>query len=179
MNPFFSTTQSAQKPEVLPQQDNSLEKALLSILEQEKYCLDQVNQLLKTENEAISQRDTAAMGSLLDKKLPLLSKLEQLDIQRQHYFEQQTGLSYNKQKFSAFIEHHPLDYIPTLWQTIKEQLSECKKQNELIGHIISIRQNNTEQILQILLGRTVNSSQTYSHMGQTSQQKKSALYTAV
>lgn len=175
MNPFLSSTPSVQAPE-----DSHLtEKVLMNILDQEKLCLEQVIQLLKTENAAILERDTSAMGSLLDKKLPLLSKLEQLDKQRQQFFEQQTSLPYNQQDFSRFIEQHPSASIRSLWQVIKEQLPECKKQNELNGKIISIRQNNTEQVLQILLGRPMNNDQTYSHLGQTHQQKRSALYTAV
>ncbi|MCU7800769.1 MAG: flagellar protein FlgN, partial [gamma proteobacterium symbiont of Lucinoma myriamae] len=139
----------------------------------------QVIQLLKAENKAIIERDINSMGHLLDKKLPLLSKLEQLDMQRQHCYEQQTGLSYHNSTFSHFIEQQCSESIQTLWQTVKEKLPECKTQNELNGRIINIKNNNTEQILQILLGRPANSTPTYSHLGQTNMQKRSALYTAV
>ena len=162
------------------QQQKSLSENILStILEQEQLCLDQVIQLLKTESMAIVERDINSMDHLLDKKLPLLSKLEQLDIQRQHFYEQQTGFSYHNTAFSHFIEQQCSESVRTLWQAVKEKLPECKSQNELNGRIINIKKNNTEQILQILLGRPANNSPTYSHLGQTNMQKRSALYTAV
>lgn len=198
MNPFISTpvvTQeepsahkepsaykepSAQYEAPSAQQQKSLSENILStILEQEQLCLDQVIQLLKTENMAIVERDINSMDHLLDKKLPLLSKLEQLDIQRQHFYEQQTGFSYHNTAFSHFIEQQCSESVQTLWQAVKEKLPECKTQNELNGRIINIKKNNTEQILQILLGRPANNSPTYSHLGQTNMQKRSALYTAV
>ncbi len=160
------------------QERSSIEEALTKTLEQEQLCLEQVIQLLKTEHKAIVERDIESMGYLLDKKLPLLSKLEQLDKQRQHHFEQQTGLSYHDTAFSRFIEHQASQATQTIWHTVKEKLPECKTQNELNGRIININKNNTEQILQILLGRPANSSQTYSHLGQTNMHKRSALYTS-
>ena len=175
MNPFNSSVSAN-----TTQNDNrSVDKILAHILEQEQQHLVEIMELLKVENEAIIQRDTENMGCLLDKKLPLLSKLEQLDSQRQQLFQQIAGISYADQAFSRFIEQHPSKAIQHLWQAIKIKLPECKKQNELNGRIISIRQNNTDQILQILLGNPVNNAQTYSPRGQTSQQKRSALYTAV
>ena len=175
MNPFNSSVSAN-----TTQNDNSsVDKILADILAQEQQYLIQIMELLKVENEAIIQRDTENMGCLLDQKLPLLSKLEQLDNQRQQLFQQITGISYADKEFSRFIEQHPSKTIQQLWQAIKIKLPECKKQNELNGRIISIRQNNTDQILQILLGNPVNNAQTYSPLGQTSQQKRSALYTAV
>lgn len=178
MNPFSSANPST-SAETAQDGNNAAEKFLTDVLEQEQQCLDEVIELLKVEHEAIIQRDTENMGRLLDKKLPLLSKLEQLDSQRQQLFQQLTGIPYNNEEFSRFIEHHPSKTIQHLWQTIRIKLPECKTQNELNGRIISIRQNNTEQILQILLGNPVNNAQTYSQLGQTSQQKRSAIYTAV
>ncbi|MCK5647728.1 MAG: flagellar protein FlgN, partial [Gammaproteobacteria bacterium] len=141
--------------------------------------LEQVIQLLKIENTAILERDIKSIDSLLDKKLMFLSKLEQLDKQRQHFFEQQTGMSYNHPDFSHFIKQHPSQSIQNSWQAVKVKLPECKKQNELNGRMINIRKENSEQILQILLGHPLNNTQTYSHSGQTSLQKRSALYTEV
>ncbi len=152
---------------------------LTHILEQEQQCLEQVIHLLITENTAILERKIETIDNLLDKKLILLSKLEQLDKQRQLFFEQQTGFSYNHTDFSHFIEQQPKQSIQDIWKSITVKLPECKKQNELNGRMITIRKENTDQILQILLGRPQNTPQTYSHLGQTSLQKRSALYTAV
>ncbi len=174
MNPFISPAAKTKESST----ESSIEEALTKTLEQEQLCLEQVIQLLKTEHKAIVERDIELMGDLLDKKLPLLSKLEQLDKQRQHHFKQQSGLSYHDIAFSHFIEHQASQSIQTIWYTVKEKLPECKTQNELNGRIININKNNTEQILQILLGRPANNSQTYSHLGQTNMQKRSALYTS-
>ncbi len=43
----------------------------------------------------------------------------------------------------------------------------------------AIVRHHTKQILQILTGQSANTTQTYSYLGQTSQQKKAALYTYV
>ncbi|MCU7940330.1 MAG: flagellar protein FlgN [gamma proteobacterium symbiont of Bathyaustriella thionipta] len=177
MNPFISTQTS--KDSLSEQNKASIESTLKNILVQEQHCLDLIIQLLKTENQAIVDRDIKSMGHLLDKKLPLLSKLGQLDKQRQQFFEQQTGHAYHPNAFSRFIEQYPSEDIQIIWHTIKEKLPECKTQNELNGRIINIKKNNTEKILQILLGRPANSTPTYSHLGQTNMQKRSALYTAV
>jgi len=119
------------------------------------------------------------MGSLLDKKTHLLSKLEQLEKQRQSFFEQYTSRPYKQRDFSLFIQHQASEKLNSIWQIIKEQLSECKKQNAINGRVISIRKQNTEQVLQLLLGQPASNLQTYSHLGQTSLQKRSALYTSV
>lgn len=172
MNPFTSSQAAKQKKP-------SPENFLTSVLQQQQHCLDQVLQLLHSESEAIIKRDIESMGHILDKKLPLLSKIEQLDKQRQQYFSQQTELAYQHKAFSHFVEQHCSASIQTIWQTIKDKLAECKTQNELNGRMIAMKKDNTEQILQILLGRPANSPPTYSHLGQTNMQKRSALYTAV
>ena len=171
----FNATQSA----AIKTTSSSSEQPLIHSLQQQNQCLEQIIELLKIENEAIVQSDTEHMGKLLDKKLPLLSQLDQYDQERRQAFQQLSGQTYGDQAFSDFIEQHTSGIIQDLWQAIKLKLPECKDQNELNGRIISMRQKNTEQILQILSGRPANTSQTYSHLGQTSQQKRSALYTSV
>ena len=166
MSPFLSSTQKN-------------DTSLYTILQQENSCLNQVLELLTLENEAILSRVTSKMGSLLDKKTHLLSKLEQLDKQRQNFFELTSGKTYDMQKFSHFIKQQVSRTLVSIWQEVKHQLSECKKQNEINGRVISIHKENTEQILQILLGRPNNTAQTYSHLGQKKLQKRSALYTSV
>ena len=180
MNPFLSAQsqdQHAQSSGV--SKDTPTEKVLMDILNKEQQCLKQVVQLLKVENTAIVEREIKSIDGLLDKKLMLLSQLEQLDKQRQNFFEQQTGISYSNTNFSYFIKQHPSLNIQNIWQSIKAQLPECKKQNEVNGKMIHIQKENADQILQILLGRPQNNAQTYSHLGQTKLQKRSALYTAV
>ncbi len=99
--------------------------------------------------------------------------------QRQQYFQKLTGFPYHDGDFARFIREQASEPVQALWKLITTQLSECKTQNELNGRIISIQKKNTEQILQILTGQSANTTQTYSHLGQTSQQKKAALYTSV
>ncbi|MCU7835691.1 MAG: flagellar protein FlgN [gamma proteobacterium symbiont of Taylorina sp.] len=175
MTPFLSTTQA----NTIEKNNFSSDALLHSILQQEYNCLNQILQILCEENIAIVNRETNVMGSLLDKKTHLLSKLDQLDKQRQHFFEQASEQPYNTQGFSLFIQQQTSEELITLWQEIKIQLSQCRKQNEISGRVINIRKENTEQILQLLLGRPANNLQTYSHLGQTAQQKRSALYTSV
>jgi flagellar biosynthesis/type III secretory pathway chaperone len=175
MTPFVAADD--QKPDSHSQTANNTD-AFYSILQQEQDCLEQVIQLLKIENTAISQRELKTIDQLLDKKLMLLSKLEQLDTQRQHFFEQQTGMTYQHSNFTSFIQQFPSEEIQTTWLVIKSFLPECKKQNEINGRMIHVLQDNNDKILQILLGRPQNNNQTYSHLGQTSLQKRSALYTS-
>ncbi len=155
------------------------EQPLLDILTEEHQCLLQVTELLTREHDAIVRHDTEQMGLLLDKKLPLLSQLEQLDQQRQQYFQKLTGFPYHDGNFARYISEQASEPVQELWALITTQLPECKTQNELNGRIISMQKKNTEQILQILTGQSANTTQTYSHLGQTSQQKKAALYTSV
>ncbi|MCW8931224.1 MAG: flagellar protein FlgN [Gammaproteobacteria bacterium] len=174
MNPFLSAQSQQQNTASGTAQT---EKKLAEILEQEEQCLEQVIQLLKTENTAIVERDIQVIDHLLDKKLMLLSKLEQLDKQRQHIFEQLSGISYSNNNFSHFMKQHPSQEIQQIWQQVKAKLPECKQQNEINGRMINIRKDNTDQVLQILSGRPQNNPQTYSNLGQTSLQKRNALYT--
>ncbi len=150
------------------------------ILKQELACLEQAIILLQSESTAIIERDVDTMGHVLDKKLPLLSQLEQLDQQRQAFFVQHSDqTSYQHSAFTQYIKQQALESSRQTWYTIKQRLPECKQQNDLNGRIIQIKKDNTENILQILLGRPVNNTPTYSHLGQTNLQKRSALYTAV
>ena len=175
MTPFLSADKQAQATTA----DSPSAQELYNILHQELQCLQQVIAVLETENTAILEHEIKAIDHLLDKKLILLSKLDQLDKQRQQLFAQQTGISYSHYDFSHYISQYPDENIHSCWQAIKHLLPECKKQNELNGRMIAIRKENTEQILQILVGRPVNTPQTYSHSGQTQQQKRAALYTSV
>ncbi len=173
MTPFTNTTEQNTD-------QTTLDEVLYHTLEQEQLCIEQVISLLRVEQKAIIERDIKTIDHLLDKKLPLLSKLEQLDKQRQSFFEKQTGLPYNNTAFSLFIEQHSSTIIRDIWFDVKAQLPECKKQNDVNGRLIAVKKNNTEQILQILLGRPVNTaSPTYSHLGQTNLQKRNALYASV
>ncbi len=162
-----------------PTRSSQDEQLLLDILNEEHLCLLQVTELLSREHDAIVHHDTEQMGHLLDKKLPLLSQLEQWDQQRQQYFHQLTGFPYHDSDFARYISEQASEPVQRLWELITAQLPECKTQNELNGRIISMQKKNTEQILQILTGQSANITQTYSHLGQTSQQKKAALYTSV
>ncbi len=155
------------------------EQILLDILLEEHHCLEQVTELLKTEHDAIVSHDTEQMGHLLDNKLPLLSQLDQYDKQRQQFFQESTGLPYHDGDFSRYIKEQSSVQIRSLWNLITHLLPECKTQNEINGRIISMQQKNTEQILHILTGQSNNNAQTYSHLGQTSEQKRNALYTSV
>ncbi len=173
MAPFLNTQTSEQNS---IHKQSTQENILSDILEQELLCLEQLIQLLKTENAAIAERKTTLLDSLLDKKLMMLSKLEQQDKQRQIFFEQQTGVLYNSFDFSRFIHQHPSQTIQSSWLAVKTKLPECKEQNELNGRMIAVRKNNTEQLLQILSGQPVNNTQTYSHLGQARANKKTTLY---
>lgn len=180
MNPFLSAqSQDHSTNPGMASKEMPTVKVLMDILNKERQCLEKVIQLLKVENAAIAEREIKSIDGLLDKKLMLLSQLEQLDKQRQTFFEQQSGISYSNTNFSYFIQQHPSLDIQTIWQSIKTQLPECKKQNEINGKMIHIQKENADQILQILLGRPQNNTQTYSHLGQTKLQKRSAMYTAV
>ncbi len=173
MTPFIADQISDQTS---GQEENTKDQNLSAILEQEQLYLEQVIQLLETENTAIAERKIEQIDSLLDKKLMLLSKLEQQDKQRQNYFEQQTGIAYNHFDFSHYISQHPSQRIQNSWLAVKTKLPECQELNELNGRMIAIRKKNTEQILQILSGQPANNSQTYSHLGQAHSKNKTALY---
>lgn len=167
-----------------------IENIIHSVLQQEFDCLEHVITLLYTENSAIMKRDVVSMGHLLDKKLPLLSRLEQLDQQRQDLFSQvisqisilddtktDNTRKYTQAEFDQYLEQDSTQENQQLWQKIKDQLPECKKQNEINGRMIAIKKDNTEQLLQILLGQPSQASAaTYSQLGQTKLQKRSALY---
>jgi flagella synthesis protein FlgN len=176
MTPFLSTANQAQTTSI---DSATLEASLVKTLEHEHRILDQLTGLLQQEHQAILDRDTETLGSIMDKKLPLLSQLEQFDQQRQSIYQSLTQQVYTNELFSQFISTQPSETLQSLWQAIKIKLPECKTQNEVNGRMISIRQQNTEQILQILTGRPANKTQTYSHLGKTSQQRKAALYTQV
>ncbi|MCP3851982.1 MAG: flagellar protein FlgN [Gammaproteobacteria bacterium] len=176
MNPFLSA-QSEKHTQT--SNEASPEIILMAILKNELQSLKQVIFLLQTEHTAILERDIKSIDQLLDRKLMLLSQLEQLDKQRQNFFEQQSGITYSNTNFSYFIQQHPSEDIKSMWLSIKSKLPECKKQNEINGRMIDIQKENNDQILQLLTGRPQSKTQTYSHLGQTSMQKRNALYTAV
>ncbi len=148
------------------------------IIQQELSCLQQLEQLMAQEHEAIKYSRADDLSSLLEKKNPLIIHLQELDKKRNHVLIC-NNMTPTLKAFNALIEKSASESLQNSWNQLKEQLSHCKNDNELNGRLIHMRKNNNESILKILLGQRQVSSETYSASGRTGVYSKSALSAVV
>lgn len=148
------------------------------IIQQELNCLQQLEQLMSLEHEAIKQSKAEDLANLLEQKNPLIIHLQELDKKRNHALTC-NSMTPTTKAFNELIEKSGSEALQENWARLKEQLSHCKKNNELNGRLIHMRKNNNESILKILLGKRHISSGTYSAAGRTGIYSKSGLSAVV
>lgn len=131
------------------------------LLQQQFQQLVQMNELLLSEREAFTQRQSAQIEQINKQKLAALKELNQTD-------SQITG-QFNEDDFNT-------PQIRTLKNDIDKQLAELKQQNEVNGKIIAHSQVNLNMLKDILVGsiggKKDRSAMTYDQAGQKSSRLK-------
>ena len=148
------------------------------IIQQELNCLLQLDKLMALEYEAIKHSRADDLSRLLEQKNPLIIHLQELDKKRNHVLIC-NSMTPTLKVFNELIENSSSELLKNNWKELKEQLSQCKNNNELNGRLIHMRKNNNESILKILLGNRHVSSETYSSSGRTGVYSRSGLSAVV
>lgn len=127
-----------------------------NLLEQEAGLLQELNDLLLEETDALKARNIELLNGLVSGKNTILEKLGVLDKQRQLYIETEKPKSIYDEGFEA--------QVMEINTNIQELLDQCKHQNKLNGSIIEISQMFNSKILDIVLGHS-GENNTYSAEG--------------
>lgn len=128
----------------------------VNLMKQEANLLQELNDLLLEETEALKSKNTGLITGLVTSKNTMLDKLGMLDQQRQLYMEtEKPGSPYDE----GFESH-----IREMNSSIQKLLDQCKHQNKINGSIIEISQMFNNKILDIVLGHS-SEDDTYSAEG--------------
>lgn len=137
--------------------------SLLILLQQQLQQLVQMNELLLSERNAFTQRDSAQMESINQQKVEALEKLKQTDDQ----------ISAN---FSTDDFNHP--DIQDIKQKVDQALTEVKHENDVNGKIVSHSQVNLNMLKDMIVSNMrsgANSKKDSSAMTYTQAGAKSSL----
>jgi len=110
--------------------------------------------LLKLEESALHNRDTDAIESLLEEKLPLIDALEHA-AQVQKTWVQEIG---NEEDLQARLEREIGPDFVTLWRRAKELYQATRAQNEINGRLLSKQNRSISHVLDVMRGRTATPS---------------------
>ena len=152
----------------------SIERETEQLIRQELACIDQLNQLIEQESQAISRADTDCLHQILQQKQPLIIHLQQLDKQRQEIMTCQ-GVAPSAENFEQLIDNATNSRLPSMWLELKAALKQCKRNNEVNGKMIFMKKNNIERLLRVLLGNWQTQGQTYNPAGTANSYSKSGL----
>lgn len=122
-----------------------------NVLRQEAEEVERLLEALNREHEVLLSRDTDAISAVVAEKEEALGRLNALAGQRKALLKQ-AGYSDDKAGFSAFLESDSSGTMTELWHSLEEGLRACQQQNQINGMMLESSRQQTEQMLQLLLG---------------------------
>ena len=111
----------------------------------------QLVDLLHQETPSIQQRDFASISQLLQKKAPLLDQLKQHAELRKRWLMSLYNVASEK-NWGQLLASYNLSKAQQQWQEVNNNITECRKINEINGVMINRGSQTYAQLLQILRG---------------------------
>ncbi|MDH5436492.1 MAG: flagellar protein FlgN [Gammaproteobacteria bacterium] len=132
-----------------------------ALFKQELVLFTQLLEIFQREKETLKKRDTDALQALQQTKQPLITELEQLQINVITILEN-AGLKNGLGDLDVFISQQtPLDQkeLQQLWQEISRMGGKCQKENLTIGGIVELNRLQVATALGILRGTSIRPSE--------------------
>jgi len=128
---------------------------------------EQLKNILAEEFETLQQQNFDQLMSLTSKKQTLLTELETLEQQR-------LKLSSAFASFKDYLlQQTNSKGLLKQWDVIRQQLKECREQNEINGRLLQKKQQLSSEMLGLLSGKQDHSPATYEADG--TQQKHASI----
>jgi len=136
-----------------------------AMLTQDQSDIEQLQQLLDSEREALAQRDHAALPELIERKSRCLSALGEHALQRQNWLRA-AGLSCDHQGWLNWLEHSRETRAQRDdWEALAEAFRQCREQNEINGKIIARAQHTLGRLLDVMRGQQEGAPELYNAKG--------------
>lgn len=123
--------------------------------------------LLKEEQEALKNREADKVDSLIDKKVPLLDRLEASSKLRQAWAANANTAS-TEEGWANMLTELGDSSIQTDWATLKQLYIDVRNQNEVNGKLLSRHQSTIKRLLDVMRGNTSNTPNLYNSTGYAS-----------
>lgn len=134
---------------------STMAQQLGTLLQQQIQGAEQLQQILKSENDALVKRDFDVIQQLSQKKSEQSTRLEHLG-QQQRQLLQMAGYAYSHEGINSFINSLASNLATELrkkQRQLQTLLEECQKLNMVNGNIIAANKHSAETALAILRGQ--------------------------
>ncbi len=138
------------------------------LLDEELLQTDRLRLILAEEQDAVKTKNIDAMSGTLTKKLEVLEKLEQFDVERKSLL-QQAGYDNSKSGFESLLQANDSSTeLMEKWRKLEQEISECRELHQINTQILEIGQRQVQQVLGILVGNQGSGVDTYDQSGSKS-----------
>jgi len=135
------------------------------LMDEELRQTAQLRLILIEEQDAVKTKNIDAMNGTLTRKLEVLEKLEELDIERKSLL-QQAGYDSSKSGFESLLQTTASsDALMEKWHKLEQEMAECRELHQVNTQILEIGQRQVQQVLGILLGNQGEEVDTYDQTG--------------
>jgi len=128
-------------------------------------------EVLQREQEALKTRDFDAVSDIIDKKVPMLERLE-ASAQLRQAWAQAANKPNDETGWAELITDLGTSEIKQEWARLKSLYSEVRTQNEVNGKLLSRHQSTVSRLLDVMRGKTANPN-LYTASGYSSSQAHS------
>jgi len=140
---------------------NTQSNDIKQVLDQIAASSTELLQCLIKEHDALSLNQLEKLVPLSEQKQQLVTRLDQLDQQRQAASNQTTD---NQSGFINYL--NSLDSkLASYWRSVTKTIEKCQRQNEVNGRLLNRRNSLTRETLEIYTGRKLGNEHTYSADG--------------
>lgn len=145
--------------------DNELRQRL----EQEAEQLELLASALEAEHEALSRNDLEGLETVIADKEARVARVQEYGEARSRLLEA-AGLTVDEAGMAAALGQVAPELREPLaqtWQSIKERLQTCQRQNEINGRVVREGMRLSRQALHLLVGGDTPGSELYGRDGNT------------
>lgn len=128
---------------------SALQLKFVETLQNELAHMSRLEAVLKVEKTALEQRNVDLLKKNTQEKQSLISSIESLSQERSNLL-QAAGVAPDKASVLAFIQAQPA--LKAKWDELEAVLERCQKQNQVNGMILEKGKQQTQELLNILLG---------------------------
>lgn len=138
---------------------------LSQMLSRDSERIEELEQILVREREALERRDVEALSTLIDAKNNAMASLGQSALERQGWLEA-AGLNADQQGWQQWLAREPETRSQQAdWQQLGERFAHCRELNEINGKIIRRAQQTMEQLLMLMRGQSNEAPSLYNAQG--------------
>lgn len=137
------------------------------LLSDQVEILTRLNETLRIEYDIMNTQKTDEVQKISEQKQNLVNDLEALNQNWQDFLRSQKA-EFTLQGIRTAIlklEKAEPQKLPMLWEQLGDLSQACQHQNTINGAVVTLRQQVTQQALEILRGQTMGGGNTYDSKG--------------